>query len=68
MFEFLFENRDKEKAELISLFYNNFADAGETGEDSASEIINISLSAGGQEHENERGRAHQAGAAPESAL
>lgn len=52
MFEFLFENRDKEKAELISLFYNNFADAGETGEDSASEIINISLSAGGQEHEN----------------
>ena len=53
IFEFLFENRDLEKSELISKFYELFsASASDSGDDMASEIISFSMREGDEAHEN----------------
>ncbi len=53
IFEFLFENKDKEKSELISIFYDAFSgEQNENGSDVPSEIISLSMSEGDEAHEN----------------
>ena len=52
-FEFLFENREKEASELISLFYNTFGEEdNEQNRQEASEIISFTFSNGDEAHEN----------------
>lgn len=53
MFEFLFENRDKEQNELKESFYDAFAGHSDSESDDASEIITFTLKGGSEEKENQ---------------